>query len=194
VTSAGSRFEGKVAFVTGGASGLGAAAARRFAAEGARVAVADINVSGAETLAATLPDALAVEVDTAAPASVERAIGAAVAHYGRIDAIFNNAGIDGKQQPLHETEQDNWERVRSINGDGVFHVLKFGRRQHRQHVVHRRADRAGQHLGLHVHEGRHHRTHAFGGAGIRRPQHPNQRHRADRRLDAAGGELRADRT
>ncbi len=126
MTSAGSRFEGKVAFVTGGASGLGAAAARRFAAEGARVAVADINVSGAETLAATLPDALAVEVDTADPASVERAIGAAVAHYGRIDAIFNNAGIDGKQQPLHETEQDNWERVRSINGDGVFHVLKFG--------------------------------------------------------------------
>jgi NAD(P)-dependent dehydrogenase (short-subunit alcohol dehydrogenase family) len=118
------RFDGKVAFVTGGASGLGAAAAQRFADEGARVVIADINLPGAEKFAAGLPDAHPVEVDTADPASVDRAVAAGVERYGRIDVVFNNAGIDGKQQPLHATEQENWERVRSINGDGVFHVLR----------------------------------------------------------------------
>ena len=43
--------------------------------------------------------------------------------YGRLDVIFNNAGIDGQQQPLHEMDVANWQRVRRINGDGVFHVL-----------------------------------------------------------------------
>jgi len=120
------RFEGKVAFVTGGASGLGAATALRFADEGAKVVIADLNLVGAQKLAADLPDGIAVAVDTSDPLAVERAFTTAVEHYGRIDAIFNNAGIDGKQQPLHETDLDNWERVRSINGDGVFHVLKYG--------------------------------------------------------------------
>jgi NAD(P)-dependent dehydrogenase (short-subunit alcohol dehydrogenase family) len=120
------RFDGKVAFVTGGASGLGAAAAKRFADEGAQVVVADINLAGAEKVAADLPDGFAVAVDTADPASVEAAFAVATDRYSKIDTIFNNAGIDGKQQPLHEMDQDNWERVRSINGDGVFHVLKHG--------------------------------------------------------------------
>lgn len=120
------RFEDKVAFVTGGASGLGAATAHRFADEGARVVVADINLVGAEKVAANLPEAIAVAVDTSDPEAVERAFAAAVEHFGRVDAIFNNAGIDGKQEPLHEMTVENWERVRSINGDGVFHVLKHG--------------------------------------------------------------------
>ena len=120
------RFADKVAFVTGGASGLGAAAAHRFADEGARVVVADINLVGAEKVAANLPEGIAVGVDTSDPEAVERAFAAAVEHFGRVDAIFNNAGIDGKQEPLHEMTVENWERVRSINGDGVFHVLKHG--------------------------------------------------------------------
>ena len=120
------RFENKVLFVTGGASGLGAATARRFADEGARVVVADINEEGAREYADSLPDAIAVAVDTADPASVQRAIRAAVEHYGRIDVIFNNAGIEGEQTALHEMTVDNWKRVTSVNGDGVFHVLKYG--------------------------------------------------------------------
>ena len=120
------RFEDKVLFVTGGASGLGAATARRFADEGARVVVADINEEGACEYADSLPDAIAVAVDTADPASVHRAIGAAVERYGRIDVIFNNAGIEGEQTALHEMTVDNWQRVTSVNGDGVFHVLKYG--------------------------------------------------------------------
>jgi NAD(P)-dependent dehydrogenase (short-subunit alcohol dehydrogenase family) len=120
------RFDGKIAFITGGASGLGAAAAQRFADEGAGVVVADINLAGAEKIAANLPSALAVGVDTSDPAAVERAIAVAVEHFGKIDTIFNNAGIDGKQETLHEMTIENWRRVRSINGDGVFHVLKYG--------------------------------------------------------------------
>jgi NAD(P)-dependent dehydrogenase (short-subunit alcohol dehydrogenase family) len=76
--------------------------------------------------AASLPDAVAVTVDTADPAAVERAVATAVEHYGRIDVIFNNAGVEGRQQPLHEMELDNWERVTAVDRSGVFHVLKYG--------------------------------------------------------------------
>ncbi|MFU8870835.1 SDR family NAD(P)-dependent oxidoreductase [Micromonospora sp. SL4-19] len=120
------RFQDKVAFITGGASGLGAAAARRFAGEGAKVVIADIDAEGAERVAAGLPDAYAVRVDTGEATSVEQGIADAMQRYGRIDVIFNNAGIDGQQQALHEMDVANWERVRRINGDGVFFVLRYG--------------------------------------------------------------------
>jgi NAD(P)-dependent dehydrogenase (short-subunit alcohol dehydrogenase family) len=119
------RFDGKVAFVTGGASGLGAAAAERFASEGARVVVADIDQEGAGRVAAGLPDALAVAVDTANPSSVQRAVQRAVDHYGRIDVVFNNAGIAGAQLPLHELPVDDWQQVRAVDGDGIFYVMKY---------------------------------------------------------------------
>ena len=120
------RFENKVLFVTGGASGLGAATAQRFADEGAKVAVADINEEAARQYAGSLPDGIAVTVDTADPASVQRAVRSAVEHYGQIDVIFNNAGIEGEQIALHEMTVENWQRVTSVNGDGVFYVLKYG--------------------------------------------------------------------
>jgi NAD(P)-dependent dehydrogenase (short-subunit alcohol dehydrogenase family) len=120
------RFENKVAFITGGASGLGAAAARRFADEGARVVIADIDEQGARAAASALPDAFAVQVDTSDAAAVERSIATAVEHYGRIDIIFNNAGISGDQLLIHEMSVENWKRVLRINGDGVFYVLKYG--------------------------------------------------------------------
>src|SRR5580700_10025652 len=119
------RFDGKVAFVTGGASGLGAAAAERFASEGARVAVADIDEDGARRVAGRLPDGLALTVDTANAASVQKAVCGAVDHYGRIDVVFNNAGIAGAQYPLHELPVDDWRKVRGINGDGMFYVMKY---------------------------------------------------------------------
>jgi NAD(P)-dependent dehydrogenase (short-subunit alcohol dehydrogenase family) len=119
------RFDGKVAFVTGGASGLGAAAAERFASEGARVAVADIDSDGARQVAGRLPDGFAVTVDTADADSVQAAVRAAVEHYGRIDVVFNNAGIAGAQLPLHELPVADWQQVRSIDGDGIFYVMKY---------------------------------------------------------------------
>ena len=119
------RFEGKVAFVTGGASGLGAAAARRFSDEGAKVVVADINEDAAREVAQGLKDGFAVRVDTSDAAAVEAAVAAAVEHYGGIDTVFNNAGITGPQQILHEMDIENWDHVRAVNGDGVFYVMKY---------------------------------------------------------------------
>lgn len=120
------RFEGKVVFVTGGASGLGEAAARAFDAEGARLAIADINEEGAREVAESLNDGFALRVDTSDASSVEQAVAATVEHFGRIDVIFNNAGISGEQKPVHEMSVENWERVVAINGTGFFHVLKYG--------------------------------------------------------------------
>src|SRR4051794_1721386 len=99
----GRRFAGKVAFVTGGASGLGRAAAERLAREGARVVLADIDRGGAEAVAATLPEATGVEVDISDADAVDRAFELALDMYGHIDVLFNNAGIVGPQMPLHET-------------------------------------------------------------------------------------------
>lgn len=119
------RFGGKVAFVTGGASGIGKATAQRFADEGARVAVADIDKAAAEAVAKEFADGFAVEVDVADAASAERAIAATVERFGRIDVVFNNAGITPDQKILHELEVADWDRVRAVNGDGIFYVLKF---------------------------------------------------------------------
>jgi NADP-dependent 3-hydroxy acid dehydrogenase YdfG len=80
------RFENTVLFATGGGSGLSAATARRFADEGAKVVIADIDTTAAEEVAGSLPDALAATVDTADAASVAGAIAAAVDRYGRVDA------------------------------------------------------------------------------------------------------------
>jgi NAD(P)-dependent dehydrogenase (short-subunit alcohol dehydrogenase family) len=120
------RFEGKVAFVTGGASGLGRAAAQRFAREGARVVVADIEGARAEATAADLPEATAVEVDISDADAVARAFDLALDAYGPVDVVFNNAGIVGAQMPLHETTDAVWRQVMAVNADGAFHVLRAG--------------------------------------------------------------------
>lgn len=120
------RFPEKVAMVTGAASGLGRGVAERLASEGARIVVADIDARGAGELAETLPDALAVILDTADSASVERAFDTAVRRYGRIDVLINNAGVVGPQQPLHETGDGVWRKVMSVNSDGAFYVLRRG--------------------------------------------------------------------
>ena len=120
------RFAGKVAFVTGGASGIGLATARRLAQEGARLAVADIDAAALEAVAGSLEDVLPLTVDVARADQVEAAIDDVVERFGRLDVVFNNAGIEATQQPLHETSLDNWARVMAVNADGAFHVLKFG--------------------------------------------------------------------
>jgi NAD(P)-dependent dehydrogenase (short-subunit alcohol dehydrogenase family) len=120
------RLEDRFAFITGGGAGLGEATAIRLSDEGARVAVVDINGAEADRVAAGIPGALSLQVDVTDGTAVERAIATTVQHFGKIDIIFNNAGIAGEQQALHEYTDENWRAVNALNGDGVFYVLKHG--------------------------------------------------------------------
>jgi NAD(P)-dependent dehydrogenase (short-subunit alcohol dehydrogenase family) len=121
-----SRFTNHVVLVTGGGSGIGAAAARMFGAEGARVAVADIDARSAEAVASSLPQAIAVPFDIADRRAVESGMSRAAKELGGMDVVFNNAGIDDKRQRLHETDDANWQRIMRVNGDGFFNVLRAG--------------------------------------------------------------------
>jgi meso-butanediol dehydrogenase / (S,S)-butanediol dehydrogenase / diacetyl reductase len=108
------RFSGKVVIVTGGASGIGAATAARFASEGALVTVADMNEP------ATLPSgALFVHVDVTDEAQVIAMVEETVRQRGKLDCIVNNAGI-GAAMPTASLPLESWERVFAVNSTGVF--------------------------------------------------------------------------
>ncbi len=120
------RFDGKVALVTGGASGIGAQVSRELAAGGARVVVADRNREGAEALAAELgPDARACVVDVAVAESVAAMVDFAVAEFGGLHLAVNNAGVGGRNAKTADVEIADWARVIDINLNGVFHGLKY---------------------------------------------------------------------
>lgn len=114
------RFEGRTALVTGAASGIGAATARRLAAEGARVALADVNLDGAREVAGEI-DGAAVEMDVGSVPSVNAGVEAAVAQIGPIDVLVNNAGTD-RFAFFVNTDEDLWDFVLGVNLRGTLAV------------------------------------------------------------------------
>jgi 2-hydroxycyclohexanecarboxyl-CoA dehydrogenase len=114
------RLEGRIALVTGGASGIGASTARRLGAEGARVAVADINQAGAADVAGEI-DGVAVEMDVTDTASVRAAVAATEEALGHIQVLVNNAGTDRFAFFSH-TDEELWDLVLGVNLRGVLAV------------------------------------------------------------------------
>jgi NAD(P)-dependent dehydrogenase (short-subunit alcohol dehydrogenase family) len=119
------RLEGKVAVVTGAGSGIGAATAKVFHREGAKVVAAD--VSGLqEDLAKELGEGcLAIHADVSKSEDVQKMLAAAVDTFGRLDILHNNAGIDGAVAHTGEYEEADFDKVWSINGRGVFLGLRY---------------------------------------------------------------------
>ena len=120
------RLENKTAIVTGAASGFGAGIARRFAAEGAQVMIADINADAAQALAAEL-GALGCAVNVANDASVAAMAQAALDAWGRIDILVNNAGVTHLPGPMEGIPEEDFDRVLAVNAKSVYltarHIL-----------------------------------------------------------------------
>ncbi len=126
-------FSGKVALVTGAASGMGLATARAFAQAGASVVLADFKEdavkAAAEELAAAGHKALAVRCDVSDDAQVAALVGRAVAAFGRLDAAFNNAGVMARIVPTADSTREDWDRVIGVNLRGVWSCMKHELRQ-----------------------------------------------------------------
>jgi len=138
-------LQGKTALVTGGASGIGAATARRLAADGARVAIGDLNEQGAKDVAGEL-DGFAFELDVADAASVNAGVAAVSETLGEIDVLVNNAGTDRFAFFVNSDEQ-LWDFVLGVNLRGVLavtHAVLPGMQQRRSGSIVNVASEAGR--------------------------------------------------
>ncbi len=118
------RLDGKTALITGSARGIGLAFAKTYVAEGARVAIADINIDRAREAAAEIGDAaFAVEMDVTKQDSIDRAINATVAQFGQIDILINNAALF-TAAPIAEIDRADYNRVFDINVAGTLFTMQ----------------------------------------------------------------------
>ena len=138
----GGRFEGQTAWISGAASGIGEAVARHFAAEGANVALIDVQGDRAEAVRATIElecgRAIALVVDVSQEGAVRDSIAATASHFGGLNIVVNCAGIVHVRR-LHEYDGDDWDRLMGVNLKSIFlavkHALPFLRVQGRSYVV-----------------------------------------------------------
>ncbi len=115
------RLKDQVAIVTGAASGFGAEISRRYVAEGAKVAVADMNEEGAKKVAAELgANAFAIKCDVTKRADIDALVAATLKHFGTLDIVVNNAGYSHKNQPLLETDEATFDRVLDVNIKSIY--------------------------------------------------------------------------
>ena len=125
------RLEGKVALVTGGASGIGAETSRVYAREGAKVAIADVNDNAGRGIAAEIGDAaLYAHLDTRAQDEWQAVVKQVVDTYGRLDILVNAAGVSGRRPDgtsapnIEEQDLEDWNRVMDVNSTGIFLGMK----------------------------------------------------------------------
>ena len=122
-------FDGKVAFVTGAANGIGRAAALAFARKGATVVVADVSEQNNQDTALMIQElgghALAVRCDVLRAEDVQRALNGTIETFGRLDFAFNNAGIEYTIKPAADVTEEEWERIIDIDLRGVFLSMKY---------------------------------------------------------------------
>jgi NAD(P)-dependent dehydrogenase (short-subunit alcohol dehydrogenase family) len=123
------RLDGKTAVITGAASGIGAGTAERFVEEGARVVIADLQEADGQALADELGEgAVFIRTDVTSEADIAAAVDLAVSEFGRLDVMFNNAGIVGAVGPIAETPVEAWDNTVSILLRGVFLGIKHAAR------------------------------------------------------------------
>ena len=117
-------LSGQTAVVTGAATGIGEAIARRLASAGAIVAVTDLDREGAERVAASLECGFVVEADVAQAESIRSAVRLVLERTGRIDVLVNNAGIAGRAAPIWEQTDEDWDRNLAVNLTGIFRFCR----------------------------------------------------------------------
>src|SRR5580704_17240056 len=123
-----SRLNGKVAIITGAASGMGRATAIRFSGEGAKIVIADLNKEGGESAARDCrengSDAIFQKTDVSGEADVKAAVERAVKEFGRLDIIYNNAGLGGAVGKIEDITVENWDKTLAILLRGPFLGIK----------------------------------------------------------------------